>query len=106
MPARAANRYLDLFIAGAGGFVGTFAIMHSLNHRRVFLLLTLPQLLRCAREPGRAVAVGGAGRRRGRRTGLYRTFAAVARDAAYDMHRRCLNVPLIRSGRIHVNTRR
>jgi hypothetical protein len=48
----AAGRDLDLFLAGAGVFVGTFAAEHNFNYRMVFLLLTLPQLLRWAREPG------------------------------------------------------
>jgi hypothetical protein len=44
------DRDLDLFLAGATIFAGTFALDHNYNYRMVFLLLTLPQLLRWARE--------------------------------------------------------
>lgn len=47
-----AQRDLDLFLAGAATYVGTFAAGHNYNYRMVFLLLTLPQLLRWSR--GRA----------------------------------------------------
>jgi hypothetical protein len=59
--ASTARRDLDLFVAGAGVFVGTFAIMHSFNYRMVFLLLTLPQLLRWAREPGPPLPLAAVG---------------------------------------------
>jgi hypothetical protein len=42
------RRELDLFLAGAATFVGTFAAGHNYNYRMVFLLLVLPQLLRWA----------------------------------------------------------
>lgn len=45
-----ASRDLDFFLAGAAVFVGTFALEHNFNYRMVFLLLTLPQLLRWSRE--------------------------------------------------------
>ena len=39
-------RELDLFWAGAGIYVATFALGRSADYRLVFLLLTIPQLLR------------------------------------------------------------
>jgi hypothetical protein len=52
----ASRRDLDLFWAGAGVYVGSFAVLRSFDYRLVFLLLTLPQLLRWA-AAGRAIAV-------------------------------------------------
>lgn len=43
------GRDLDLFVAGAATFVGTYAIGQNFNYRMVFLLLTLPLLLRLSR---------------------------------------------------------
>ncbi len=43
-------RDLDAFWAGAGVYVGTFCLFHSFDYRLVFLLLTIPQLLRWARR--------------------------------------------------------
>jgi hypothetical protein len=48
--AAAERRRLDLFLAGAGVFLGTFALGHNYNYRMVFLLLTLPLLLAWSRE--------------------------------------------------------
>jgi hypothetical protein len=45
------SRDLDAFWAGAGIFGATFALFNNYDYRLVFLLLTLPQLLRWAREP-------------------------------------------------------
>jgi hypothetical protein len=39
---------LDAFVAGAGIFVGSFALLHNWDYRLAFLLLTLPQLVRWA----------------------------------------------------------
>ena len=50
-----ASRELDLFCAGAGIYVATFALVRSFDYRLVFLLLTIPQLVRWARA-GRALA--------------------------------------------------
>jgi hypothetical protein len=52
------RRDRDLFVAGAATFVGTFALGHNYNYRMVFLLLTLPQLLRWSRTrlPARLAA--------------------------------------------------
>ena len=52
----ASRRDLDLFWAGAGVYVGSFAVLRSFDYRLVFLLLTLPQLLRWA-AARRAIAV-------------------------------------------------
>jgi hypothetical protein len=41
-------RELDLFWAGAGIYVATFALVRSSDYRLVFLLLTIPQLVRWA----------------------------------------------------------
>ena len=43
-------RDLDLFWAGAGIYVCTFALFQSFDYRLIFLVLTLPQLLRWTRE--------------------------------------------------------
>ena len=43
-------RDLDAYWAGAGVYVGTFCFFHSFDYRLVFLLLTIPQLLRWARR--------------------------------------------------------
>jgi hypothetical protein len=45
-----AVRDLDLFWAGAGIYVCTFALFQSFDYRLIFLVLTLPQLLRWTRE--------------------------------------------------------
>ncbi len=47
---RAASADLDAFWAGAGVYVATFCLFHSFDYRLVFLLLTIPQLLRWARR--------------------------------------------------------
>jgi hypothetical protein len=49
LPARASDaeaRDLALFIAGAGVYLGTYALARNFDYRLVFLLLCLPQLLR------------------------------------------------------------
>jgi len=46
----AARRDLDLFVAGAGIYVSTYYLIRSFDYRLAFLLLTIPQLLRWARE--------------------------------------------------------
>jgi hypothetical protein len=43
-----ASRELDLFWAGAGVYIATFALVSSFDYRLVFLLLTIPQLVRWA----------------------------------------------------------
>jgi hypothetical protein len=42
------SRELDLFWAGAGIYVATFALVRSSDYRLVFLLLAVPQLVRWA----------------------------------------------------------
>ena len=54
-PSAVEGRELDLLWAGAGVFVGTFAVAHNYNYRLAFLLLVLPQLLSWAREERPAV---------------------------------------------------
>jgi hypothetical protein len=49
------SREFDLFCAGAGIYVATFALVRSFDYRLVFLLLTIPQLVRWA-TAGRALA--------------------------------------------------
>ncbi len=44
------QRDLDFFIAGAVIYVATFCLFQNFEYRLVFLLLTIPQLLRWARE--------------------------------------------------------
>jgi hypothetical protein len=44
------SRELDLFCAGAGIYVATYALLRSADYRLVFLLLTVPQLARWARH--------------------------------------------------------
>jgi len=51
-----AVRDLDMFWAGAGIYVCTFAFFQSFDYRLIFLLFTLPQLLRWTRET-RALAI-------------------------------------------------
>jgi hypothetical protein len=46
----AARRDLDLFVAGAGVYVLTYALFLNYEYRLAFLLLTVPQLLRWAHE--------------------------------------------------------
>lgn len=41
----------DAFVAGAGIFCGTFAVIENWDYRLAFLLLALPQLLRWAGQP-------------------------------------------------------
>jgi hypothetical protein len=50
------SRELDLFCAGAGIYAATFVLLRSADYRLVFLLLTVPQLLRWA-AAGRALAI-------------------------------------------------
>lgn len=50
IPGPAAQRDLDLFVAGAGIYVASYALFRSFDYRLAFLLLTLPQCLRWARE--------------------------------------------------------
>ena len=45
------DRGLDAFWAGAGIYVGSYAVMHNYDYRLVFLLLTIPQLLRWSGNP-------------------------------------------------------
>jgi hypothetical protein len=49
-------RELALFWAGAGVFVGSYALTHNFNYRLAFLLLAVPQLLRWAVEPSPRVS--------------------------------------------------
>jgi Glycosyltransferase family 87 len=49
-PGADVARDLDLFVAGAGVYVCTYVLFNSFDYRLVFVLLTLPQLLRWARE--------------------------------------------------------
>jgi hypothetical protein len=60
---RDAQRDLDLFWAGAGVYVFSYALFRSWDYRLVFVLLTLPQVLRWLRQ--------------GRRTGLLAVLALV-----------------------------
>ena len=53
-PGPAERRDLDLFLAGATVYAATYALGHNYNYRMVFLLLTLPLLLRWSRR-GRAL---------------------------------------------------
>jgi hypothetical protein len=46
----AGPRELDAFWAGAGMYVGTFALLHNFNYKLIFLLLTIPQLLTWSRS--------------------------------------------------------
>jgi hypothetical protein len=46
---RASARDLDLLVAGAAIYVGTFCLFQSFEYRLVFLLLTIPQLFRWTR---------------------------------------------------------
>ena len=46
----AAQRDLDLFVAGAGVYVCSYALFRNFDYRLVFLLLTIPQLVRWAAE--------------------------------------------------------
>jgi hypothetical protein len=41
---------LDAFWAGAGVYVGSFALAYNFNYRLIFLVLTVPQLLRWSRD--------------------------------------------------------
>ena len=53
----APSRELDLFCAGAGVYVATFALVRSADYRLVFLLLTISQLARwAAARHGLAIA--------------------------------------------------
>ena len=54
------SRELDLFWAGAGIYVATFALGRSSDYRLVFLLLTIPQLARWA-AAGRALPIATLG---------------------------------------------
>jgi hypothetical protein len=47
----ASQRRLDAFWAGAGVYLGTFALGHNWDYRLLFLLLTVPQTLRWAQSP-------------------------------------------------------
>jgi Glycosyltransferase family 87 len=55
------SRELDLFAAGAGIYVATYALGRNSDYRLVFLLLTIPQLVRwaAARRVLPIVALGG-----------------------------------------------
>jgi hypothetical protein len=49
--AASANSFeLDAFVAGAAIFIGSFALVANWDYRLVFLLLTIPQLLRWTRS--------------------------------------------------------
>jgi hypothetical protein len=52
-----AERDLDLFVAGAGVYLCSYVIVRNFDYRLAFLLLTLPQLLRWARERSRIAVV-------------------------------------------------
>jgi hypothetical protein len=54
----AAQRDLDLFWAGSGVYVLSYALFRSWDYRLAFLLMTVPQLLRWTRER-RTLAVAG-----------------------------------------------
>lgn len=45
------GRELELFWAGAGIFVSSYAVTYNFNYRLIFLLLTVPQLFRWSRDP-------------------------------------------------------
>jgi hypothetical protein len=48
-----AERDLDLFVAGAGVYLCSYVLVRNFDYRLAFLLLTLPQLLRWARDRSR-----------------------------------------------------
>jgi hypothetical protein len=52
-----AERDLDLFVAGAGVYLCSYVLVRNFDYRLAFLLLTLPQLLRWARERSRLAVV-------------------------------------------------
>jgi hypothetical protein len=52
-----AERDLDLFVAGAGVYLCSYAIVRNFDYRLAFLLLVVPQLLRWARERSRLAVV-------------------------------------------------
>jgi hypothetical protein len=54
----AARRDLDLFVVGGVIFVATFFVIQSFEYRLVFLVLTIPQLLRWTRA-GRVLGIVG-----------------------------------------------
>jgi len=49
LAARDGERNVDLFVAGAGVYLGTFALARNFDYRLVFLVLTIPQLLEWSR---------------------------------------------------------
>ena len=50
-----AGRDLDLFVAGASVYIGSYAVFRSFDYRLAFLLLTMPQVLRWVRD---RIAIG------------------------------------------------
>ncbi len=52
-----APRELDLFLAGAGIYVCTYALARNFDYRLAFLVLCVPQLVRWARQGSRLAAV-------------------------------------------------
>jgi hypothetical protein len=54
-PARSGAR-LELFVAGASVFVGSFLVFVNWDYRMVFLLLAMPQLLAWSGDGGRVLA--------------------------------------------------
>jgi hypothetical protein len=54
----ACERDVDLFVAGAAIYVGTFSLAQNFDYRLAFLLLTIPQLYRWARARRIEGAIG------------------------------------------------
>ncbi len=46
---------LALFVAGAGIYAGSYVVTYNFNYRLIFLLLTVPYLLRSSRAPSRVL---------------------------------------------------
>jgi hypothetical protein len=52
-----AERDLDLFVAGAGVYICSYVLLRNFDYRLAYLLLTLPQLFRWARDGQRLAVV-------------------------------------------------
>lgn len=55
------QRHLDAFWAGASIFLGTFAVGYNWDYRLVFLLLTMPQLVRWTKDAGPLASISAWG---------------------------------------------
>ena len=56
-----ARRELDAFWCGAGIYVGAYALLDNFNYRLIFLIFTMPQLLRWSRDRSPAVPLPSLG---------------------------------------------